>query len=385
MTFYLGPKIGDGLTPETAFRAPGVYSAMTNVTDAICAFEAASDPGAGYVTLGDGPLDLVASARRTAIGNALGITLVAQRVGPILHEILAKKRPGMPERGRRFRIKLGSIDISDVPAETDFRWLAALPLFRAEYGRIRNLVLDGKLPPGTHRRLLDKWQWEHSIADYRVFLNGLPDEGTLPRQTSDSDPLNQADSDTPGDGGWTERASTDFDQSGNRCLCVTANSYQTMCHRNSWAGGANYYVQAVVRWSSSPNFDGPFAIRRVNYSTDDSDGYYHLQAGNTAYIYLRKDGGWTGPLTSGSVTININTDYTCKFDVNGSTLTVYVDTNQICTIGDGTLSAAGDFGLHAQASNRVKWVTLTADDGAAAGGPNLVARKATHLRKSMAA
>lgn len=405
MTVYAGPFLGTGADADPWRDPPGCtgrWDLRSRPGHAIGQapgpglFECAVSPGANYNALGDGALDTVPAARRSALASTLGLpAFQATRLGAILQEIAAAGDPAALARwgalrlepGRVARIRFGSIDVAQVVNGTDPRWLAHVEILKAEYAAMRLRCADlayedppfaGGIDRLSHRRLLAKWTRQFSLGatGYRQFLGALPDEGTAQERTSITDNFNGADSDTVGDGGWTERGNgCDFDNVSGRCKEVTngASPYFDCVYRTTWGGGADYYVQCVVGPENNDGYDEGLGLRRVNYSTYDSD-CYHVGAGGTSsnrHMLKRVSGSRTdmGP----GLAYGGTGDVTLKLQFTGSGYQWWVDGVSQGTGTDTALSAAGDPVMVGRGRVGATFDDFVADDGAAAAGTSRLA------------
>ena len=115
---------------------------------------------------------------------------------------------------------------------------------------------------------------------------------------------------------------------------------------------ADYAVQALCATNANPKRNpGVFARGVFNSSTGRYDCYYAtLQADvQTIYLYLYQNGSFTtlASIVDTSIDATGNTAYTIRLEVNGSTLTVFVDGVQKLQVTDTTLTAAGYAGIMA--------------------------------------
>lgn len=123
--------------------------------------------------------------------------------------------------------------------------------------------------------------------------------------------------------------------------------------------GADYYVEAVINYEATGGggFLGVIG-RRVNNGATDSDMYigYVRASVSTAYAYYYTGGSFT-LIDSGAVTINTATDYTIRLNMNGTTISVDIDTVEIASGTNASLSASGDAGLTLAATGAVAGVS----------------------------
>ena len=156
-----------------------------------------------------------------------------------------------------------------------------------------------------------------------------------------SDDFNRADADSLG-GDWTERGA-DFD--------IVSNGVNIP---NGGNGGGGYL--GVVG-------------RRVNYSTDDSDGYFASirPSSGRVRLFSRVSGVATSIATTDAETINFDTFYTVKVDMNGTTIKELIDGSEILSATNSALSAAGDGGLMLSSGDDDQfWDDFLSEDGGGA-------------------
>lgn len=151
-----------------------------------------------------------------------------------------------------------------------------------------------------------------------------------------SDDFDRSDSDSLG-GNWTEPAG-DFDINSNTCYSTTESSIAVNSTTSS--GSANYTI--TCRGKASVDSGALGIIARYT----DTTHFYLLQAdmlGNAIQIY-KNNGGW-GLLDQGSFTLNVDTYYTFKFELNGSSLKAYANDTLIAEADDSDLTSAGSVGF----------------------------------------
>ena len=165
-----------------------------------------------------------------------------------------------------------------------------------------------------------------------------------------SDDFNRADADSLG-GAWTERGA-DFDIVSNGVNIPNGGNsgggYSTVYDSGHTYASADYSVQAKTKLLTGGG-GGYLGVvgRRVNYSTDDSDGYFASIRPSSGRVRLwsRVSGVATSIATTDAETINFDTFYTVKVDMNGTTIKELIDGSEILSATNSALSAAGDGGL----------------------------------------
>jgi hypothetical protein len=153
---------------------------------------------------------------------------------------------------------------------------------------------------------------------------------------------------------WTVRGGT-FSVSSNK-LTYTAGTGGTMndAHYNAVIPtSADYTVQADVNFNGMSQVSTNYACvvgRRVDFSTNDSNGYLLCINNNNGELRLSKRVG-AGYTNLGSAytipSYSTSQTYTIKLDMSGTSLTGYLDGVSRVTATDSAFSAAGDAGIAA--------------------------------------
>ena len=126
---------------------------------------------------------------------------------------------------------------------------------------------------------------------------------------------------------------------------------------------ADYAVQAICATNGNPKRNpGVFARGIFNANTGRYDCYYATLRADvqTIYLYLYQNGAFTtlASIVDAGIDATGNTAYTIRLEVNGSTLTVFVDGVQRLQVTDTTLTAPGYAGVMAGSAR----TTITWDD-----------------------
>lgn len=150
-----------------------------------------------------------------------------------------------------------------------------------------------------------------------------------------SDNFDRADSTTIG-GNWVED-SGDYSISGNKL--TVDNTAGALIKNTTSLGTADYKVSATIQTGADEG--GPGLVARYIDVSNFYLAFLNMSA-NLVEIY-KNVSGFTA-LSSGAVTLNANTDYLLRFEVQGNALRAYVDGNLITSITDGSLTLEGDFG-----------------------------------------
>lgn len=200
-----------------------------------------------------------------------------------------------------------------------------------------------------------------------------------------SDDFNRANEELGASADWTERGpagDVDYDVVSNQVNTVVAKAADdAVCAHidSSYITTADYTVEVEANSSGGGLFYGPVG-RRVDYSTNDSDGYFALRfenGGSDDYrLYKRVSGSWTQLGSSYSAAIT-GTE-TLKLEMDGSDISAYLDgTLRIGPITDTALTASGDCGISDATGGSdhsgAVWDNFTADDlvvGGATGKSN---------------
>lgn len=187
-----------------------------------------------------------------------------------------------------------------------------------------------------------------------------------------SDDFNRGDNDSLG-GNWTERGA-DFDIVSNEVKIPNGGNsgggYSTVFDSGHTYSSADYSVQAKTKLITGGGgvYLGVVG-RRVNYSTDDSDGYFasiRPSAGRVR-LWSRVSGVTTSLATTDAETISFDTFYTVKVDMNGTTIKEFINGTEILSATNSALSAAGDGGLMLSSGDDDQfWDDFLLEDGSGA-------------------
>lgn len=187
-----------------------------------------------------------------------------------------------------------------------------------------------------------------------------------------SDNFNRADADSLG-GDWTERGA-DFDIVSNAVNIPNGGNsgggYSTVYDSGHTYASADYSVQAKTKLLTGGG-GGYLGVvgRRVNYSADDSDGYFASirPSSGRVRLFSRVSGVATSIATTDAETINFDTFYTVKVDMNGTAIKEFIDGSEILSATSSSISAAGDGGLMLSTGDDDQfWDDFLSEDGSGA-------------------
>lgn len=314
MPLYLSKIIGDGLTPETAFRPIGLEepgAGWINFNPAMFGIVYLPTPktAPGLVKLADSVTEKLPLSIITTIKNRFGITITSDTLSDILSEMLILHAR---EDGTRWRPLKPSANILEI-------WLGGL----------------GK-----------------------IFSQPIISGGA----NLFSDNFNRADSDTIG-ADWTERDG-DFDIVTNAVQCIT-NAAVAVVYWSTVVSTADYTVQAVLVNVADVGNDIGVCGRRVNNGAADSNFYAAIQEPNWLILYLRSGGSWFTQALVAQAKVNGDV---IKLSMNGSTIKVIYNGVEKISITDSNLSAAGNAGISAgDSAISQRWDDFTVDDFGAGG------------------
>lgn len=190
------------------------------------------------------------------------------------------------------------------------------------------------------------------------------------------DNFNRSDGDSLGSN-WTE-VSGDMDIASNKFS--SANSGYALW-TGEWPGaGANYFMEAVANLGGSVG-----GVHMIARYVDSSNYYYvHLNTFSQT-IYLRKKvagsdtdlGTFNGGYSNGN-------NYRVRFELNGTSLKVFVDGTQRISVTDSTFTARGQVGLGADSGSKTWddfWVySQFAFSGWSYSGDNPTSTRETYKR-----
>ncbi len=171
-------------------------------------FISPGSPGAQYRFLANAPGDTVAPADRTWLANQLSTAaFTATTLKGILWEYLSERtdpegvsapKPPMPGRNATITFHFEGVRIR-LKARGSLLWDKIRTVHKAQYRKIRDEVLAGRMPTDQHRRILGAWLRKYGLTAHRQFVpDDLPDESPLPPGTRYAESFNTADSDTLG-------------------------------------------------------------------------------------------------------------------------------------------------------------------------------------------
>ena len=187
-----------------------------------------------------------------------------------------------------------------------------------------------------------------------------------------SDNFNRTDSDSLG-ADWTERGA-DFDIVSNEVKIPNVGNsgagYSTVYDSGHTYSSADYSVQAKTKMVTGGG-GGYLGVvgRRVNYSTDDSDGYFASIRPSSGRVRLwsRVSGVATSIATTDAETILFDTFYTVKVDMNGTTIKEFINGSENLSATNSAPSAAGDGGLMLSSGDDDQfWDDFLSEDGSGA-------------------
>lgn len=146
----------------------------------------------------------------------------------------------------------------------------------------------------------------------------------------------------PPDGDWVEDTGVWETAWEGTCMSIASTAAQYYWTRFTSTGPAtaNYEVTAVAQSYGDTAFIGPGA--RL---TSGGNGYAIIVRGGYGAQLVRLDAGVGTVLGTVADTQAVNTYYTIKLSVNGSTIKAYVDGVEKLSVTDSTYSAAGHWGL----------------------------------------
>lgn len=188
-----------------------------------------------------------------------------------------------------------------------------------------------------------------------------------------SDNFNRANEELGASADWTERypaGDGDYDIVSNQVHTVVAKAAsEVVCAyiSSSYITTADYSVQVEANSSAGGLFYGVMG-RRVNFGTNDSDGYfvsrYENGASDDYRLYKRAAGAWTQLGTS--YVAAITGTETLKLEMNGTAIKAFLDGTERVSVTDTTFSASGDCGITDTTGGTphegVVWDNFTADD-----------------------
>src|SRR3989344_4413688 len=180
-----------------------------------------------------------------------------------------------------------------------------------------------------------------------------------------SDDFNRVDSSNLGSN-WTERdaSGTNFDIIGNKVKLISNYNNSVAYYSGGVLNTADYFVQATVNHNGTVGSYLGVVGRRVNYGTDDSDGYYaFITTDGYVQLFKRLSGIWT-QITFVAQTINNNQDYLIKLQMQGSAIKVFLNDIEKISVIDTSFTAIGDAGITAGSwpQNNVLWDNFIIED-----------------------
>lgn len=211
MHLYLADWKFDGEAWVSPF--PGTLSALdVSYGSTRLGIFATRDPQTGLL-LGEKP-DAIINRADFESAFALGERLVAGELGAAIWEIFSfqsdplrveRPRPIMPTSrgdlnlwigGQKWGTKRFSL------AEPE--WPSVQKNIQLDYRRIRQAVLDGKLPDDHHRRILSKLMRKYRTEDHTLFIPpDLPNEEPIAPRTTVSDDFNRANENLEDSANWS--------------------------------------------------------------------------------------------------------------------------------------------------------------------------------------
>jgi hypothetical protein len=385
----------------------------------------------GATPLGNNLAADLTFSQRNALRSALTLgAFTATKFGDIIAEILgakadptntARPKPLLPDAaGNRTLVMGGAVAFSQAFTGTsDANWANIQAVEQADYKAIRNRCLlfvaalqnavqgDGSLAArlitGFAVKSQIPWADAQSVLvlvyqqKYKRYLGGLvrkyqawaiaytqflaagvPDEGTLPPQTTLADDFNRADAGTMGtaSGGftWTQYGAG---------MGVGSNRLVTNSLSFGWGraesdlSSADHTAQLdAIQYHSSA--DGACGLS-VRYGASDNTSYsalvYSPTFGNSSgqtQIYKVLSGSMT-QLTTGSLTLA--PPETIKVGISGSTLTIYQSGTSVLSTTDTSITGNLRTGAFIYSGNNVGHGTFdnfVGDDGAGGGGGGAV-------------
>ena len=188
-----------------------------------------------------------------------------------------------------------------------------------------------------------------------------------------SDDFNRANEELGASANWTERGG-DFEIVSNEVFLQdnSGGGWTVAYDSGSTYSSADYTVACDTKLVTGGG-GGYLGVvgRRVNYSTDDSDGYFASIRPSSGRVRLwsRVSGVATSIATTDAETINYDTFYTIKLDMNGTTIKEFIDGSEILSATSSSISAAGDGGIGlSSGSDEEYWDNFLSEDGSVAGG-----------------
>jgi len=316
---------------------------------------------------------MVPAQARLLYESALGLpsTLEVDRLDLILlHTLLHQSdptgddrvKPLVPGVDARYEIHLGNERIYRRAFDYTIQAMVnpTIDLLKREYESVYLDVLDGRLSPDLHRRMLHHWVAKYNLP-YRTFQsNRVPDETPITPQTSLSETFNQADSTTLGPVlTWAE---TD----GNSI--TVNNEYRTgsqVLHRvraEHDLSSSDHYVQADVKFVGGTEV-GDIAGGVTARTSTSTVGFYlahaHWNTDQSIQAYSVVGGVFTLIAENIPITPTANVYEKLRLTCNGSTISGLHKGIQKFSVTDTAIATGVRGGmrhLHSQAEDNTIYI-----------------------------
>lgn len=358
------------------------------------------DPLPGEFLVAGGLQDSVASTRdgvkdRLGIPEALTVGTLPELVQRLLSVYSDPDAgmicpPVMPDRRGQIRLNLGELAYIYPVPKSGVEFDNIIKQVHAEYRAVKAAGGD------THRKLLSVYRTKFGIDNHEVFIPAdLPKETPVKPTTTIRDNFNVGDhADINGqnssDGDWAWEA---IEQSGSSVIKTntsTAAEFSldfgtvVVYRANKDLSATDYYVQAIIAGNGDEIFPG--LIARKDSSATNTYYLLLLNVISDLYqIYKRVSGTYT-ELWQVSTSIIPSTNYTVKFNLNGSTLQGFKDGVQVGTdLTDSAISTGLRTGLYASATGAGGTKTGVAEDFEASDGIGGGGGAVEHYRRLMGA
>lgn len=386
MNYYLGPYqwIDESWQPPPTTVGSIDLRNLTHMGSKVQdghGFFATIDSVGGYDLLGQGDLrEINSTGKMKSIWNSLlGYNPKGDKLIDLLYNHLTlgsdptgaiASRPLMPARGNLV-IHLGGH--SPVKA-TQFRighspeTNQVIAVYQGEYRKIRDLVLDGKLPGNHHRKVLDFWREQYKVNTDIFIPNDLPIELPIRHDTSISENFDGADNAVIGKQlTWVEdSAGTFWDNFNNhgRRISISGTWDQNSVRANSALSSADQ--QCIIINTVQTNVvetEGGPACRRS--SSAITYYFYSLfRSSGSANVRLHKVITGTRTLLAGAVSVTPSIPDTLKIEVLGSSLEGFFNGVSKNTVTDSSIAGNLFCGLMAlkNTSDTLEFDTWSAQD-----------------------
>lgn len=277
-------------------------------------------------------------------------------------------QPLMPGRSGLIRCSLGEIFFTYRCPTVGTQWENILKVLHGQYRSVKQSAAGG-----LHRKLLSVWQRKFGIENHEVFIpSDLPKETQVRPTTTIRDNFNvgnHADIDTQNssDGDW---AWGKIEGGGSNVVNTntsTAGQYslpfgQVVVYRaNKDLSENDYYVESILGTDAIELFPG--LIARKDSSATNTYYLLILNAISDEFdIYKRISGTYT-LLQQNFTTFNLSTNYTVKFNIDGSTIQSFKDGTQIgADLTDTAIATGLRTGIYGSTTGVAGTFTGTVED-----------------------